>query len=154
MSADTGAPSPTDRAFYKAFRTDILRFADLDTVGHVNNNAIGVFLENGRVTLFAEAGEDISANASYGKTFSWVVRRLEIDFIHEIRFPGTVEIGTTVTRFGNSSCDVHQGIFVDGRCVVTSKTIAVCFDLANRTSTPIPDSVRAALREKAGAPGA
>lgn len=144
MTTSVPAPSvedfdPTDPASFSFWTEDRLRYADLDMLAHVNNNAIGVFLENGRVHLFRASGRDTVGD------LSWVVRRLEIDFAREITFPGTVRTGTRVAALGNSSCTLRQGIFVDGECRVTSTAVGVCFDLVGRTSVRIPDAVRAQL---------
>ena len=135
---------PSDPASFTFWTEERLRFNDLDTVGHVNNNAIGVFLENARVTLLFDGGGDL-LNSGDAVGQSWVIRKIDIDFIHEIRFPGVVQTGTRIARFGSSSCTVRQGIFVEGRCCVTATTIAVCFDATARTSMPIPESVRRRL---------
>ncbi|MCR9176272.1 MAG: acyl-CoA thioesterase [Alphaproteobacteria bacterium] len=135
---------PADPASYSFWTEEILRFADLDMVGHVNNNAIGVFIENGRVHMFHDGGENLDKTAE-GSGHTWVVRRLEIDFMAEIRFPARVKVGTRVSKVGNTSCTVHQGVFVDGSCRVTAMTIGVCFDPRTRKSTPIPDAVRARM---------
>ena len=113
---------PSTPASYAFWTQERLRAGDLDIVGHVNNNAIGVFLENGRVRMFMAAGENLYSAAAEGGSpeTTWVVRRLEIDFVREIRFPGIAWTGTRVTRFGNTSCRVEQGIFVDGTCRVTA----------------------------------
>jgi acyl-CoA thioester hydrolase len=141
---DFDSSDPTCFGFWTE---DRLRAGDLDIVGHVNNNAIGVFLENGRVRMFMAAGENLYSAAAEGGSpeTTWVVRRLEIDFVREIRFPGTVWTGTRVTRFGNTSCRVEQGVFVDGSCRVTAVATAVCFDPRARTSVRIPDDLRTRL---------
>jgi len=139
---------PSVPASYGFWTEERLRAGDLDIVGHVNNNAIGVFLENGRVRMFMEAGENLYSAAAEGggsPETTWVVRRLEIDFVREIRFPGTAWTGTRVTRFGNTSCRVEQGIFVEGTCRVTAVATAVCFDPRARRSVPISESLRARL---------
>lgn len=132
---------PTDPASYALWTEERLRYADLDPLSHVNNNAVGEFLENGRVALFRASGGD---GGPEGRVW-WVVRRLEIDFAREILFPGTVRTGTRVAKLGTTSCTVRQGIFVDGECRVTSTTIGVCFDPAARKAVPIPDDIRAML---------
>lgn len=132
---------PADPASYVFWTDESLRFADLDMVGHVNNNAIGVFLENGRVHMFHGGGENIGKGAG-GSGHTWVVRRLEIDFTREILFPAKVRVGTRVAKFGNTSCTVIQGVFADDTCRATAMTIGVCFDPKARKATPIPDSVR------------
>lgn len=135
---------PADPASYSFWTEEILRFADLDMVGHVNNNAIGVFIENGRVHMFHDGGESLDKTAEEGR-HTWVVRRLEIDFLAEIRFPAKIKVGTRVAKVGTTSCTVYQGVFVDGGCRVTAMTIGVCFDPQTRKSTPIPDAVRARM---------
>ena len=145
---------PSDPENFAFWTEERLRAGDLDVVGHVNNNAIGVFLENGRVQMFMAAGENLynaAAPSSGPETArpetTWVVRRLEIDFVREIHFPGTAWTGTHVTAFGNTSCTVRQGIFVDGTCRATATAIAVCFDPAARRATRIPDDLRERLRD-------
>lgn len=132
---------PADPASYSFWTEERLRYADLDPLSHVNNNAIGVFLENGRVHLFRASGGDGGGDGSVW----WVVRRLEVDFAREIRFPGTVRTGTRVARLGTTSCTIRQGVFVEGECRVTSTTIGVCFDPVGRKAVPIPAGIRALL---------
>jgi acyl-CoA thioester hydrolase len=132
---------PADPASFTFWTEEGLRFADLDMLGHVNNNAIGVFLENGRVHMFHDGGEGLAKRAE-GAGHSWVVRRLEIDFVREILFPAKVRVGTRVAKFGNTSCTVVQGVFADGTCRATAMTIGVCFDPIARASMPIPAEVR------------
>lgn len=147
MNAPTAAATveefdPSDPSAFSFWTEERLRYADLDPLSHVNNNAIGTFLENGRVHLFrASGGGDGGGEGSVW----WVVRRLEIDFAHEIRFPGEVRTGTRVAKLGTTSCTIRQGIFVDGACRVTSTTIGVCFDPVGRKAVPIPDPIRALL---------
>lgn len=139
--------TPDSFAFWTQER---LRAGDLDIVGHVNNNAIGVFLENGRVRMFMAAGENLYSAAAGGGAApqtTWVVRRLEVDFVREIRFPGIVWTGSRVTRFGTTSCRVEQGIFVDGTCRVTAVATAVCFDPRGRKSVAISEPLRDNLLE-------
>ncbi|NQW09250.1 MAG: acyl-CoA thioesterase [Alphaproteobacteria bacterium] len=150
MTATTQDFDPSDPASFTFWTEERLRAADVDVVGHVNNNAIGVFLENGRVNLFMACGEilyDIATRAPGSTT--WVVRRLEIDFLREMRFPGAVHTGTRIAAFGNTSCTVKQGVYVDGECRVTATAIAVCFDPEARRAVPISDTLRRALADHA-----
>ena len=68
------------------------------------------FLESGRVIILY--GEE------YGLIVpgtSFVLARISIDFLGEMHWPGEVEIGTAVSRVGNSSIGLDQALFVDGR---------------------------------------
>ena len=44
-----------ERTSYKKWSKEILRYSDLDPVGHVNNNAYGQLVENARTLLFDDA---------------------------------------------------------------------------------------------------
>ncbi len=84
--------------------TDIIRFGDLDPQGHVNQAVFLTYFESGRVAMFRNPDLGIGVP---GATF--VLVRMEIDYLRELRWPGTVEIGTGVAEFGRSSFKVDAG---------------------------------------------
>jgi acyl-CoA thioester hydrolase len=51
--AVTATPDLTTRGAYPHWRTDVIRFADLDPLGHVNNVAYLTYIESGRVMFSA-----------------------------------------------------------------------------------------------------
>jgi acyl-CoA thioester hydrolase len=119
---------------------DKLRYVDTDRQGHVNNAVFASFLETGRVQFLYDGQK---ALASDNATF--VIARLEVNFIAEVNWPGEVMIGTGITRVGNSSMHVFQGLFQDGRCVATATTVIVQMNEATRKSHPLSDKARAYL---------
>lgn len=137
-----------DAASYGYWIEEKIRFADLDPVGHVNNNAIGVYLESARVSLFADAAGEMYGGNRGG--FSWVVARIEVDYLKEMHYPGQVRVGTRIEKLGNSSLVMRQAIVFDGDVVGLARIVGVCFDLQARKSMPIPDHVRAGLVKLAG----
>jgi acyl-CoA thioester hydrolase len=126
---------------------DSIRFGDLDRQNHVNNAVFSTFLESGRVIILY--GEE------YGLTVpgtSFVLARITIDFLGEVHWPGEVEIGTAVSRVGNSSIGLSQALFVNGVCVATAENTLVLLDKATRKPRPFaPDH---AARIRASAPAA
>lgn len=116
--------------------SDKLRYADTDRQGHVNNAVFATFLETGRVELFFNSGS--GSLAKEGAAF--VIASLQLDFLSEINWPGTVEIGTRVVKIGRSSMTLEQGIFQDGACVARSQTVIVQMDEATRRSTPLSEA--------------
>ena len=105
------------------------------------------FLESGRVIILY--GEE------YGLTVpgtSFVLAQISIDFLGEMHWPGEVEIGTAVSRVGNSSICLDQALFVDGRCVATAENTLVLVDKATRK--PRPFAPEHAARIRAAAPKA
>jgi acyl-CoA thioester hydrolase len=121
---------------------DIVRYGDLDAQGHVNNAVFATYFESGRVAMFRMPDLGIGLD---GATF--VLARTEIDFLQELRWPGTVEIGTAVAKFGRSSFTVAQAIFRDGVCAAVGRATLVLVDLATRRSLPLPADVIARLSE-------
>ena len=140
----------TERSSYKKWSKEILRYSDLDPVGHVNNNAYGQLVENARTLLFDDAQKISGLNYKELQTKDWVIRRLEFDFLKELRYPGEVDVGIAVTRFGNSSMIVHHGVFSKDYCAATAMGVSVYFDLSKRASTTIPRAIKEAMKNLAG----
>ena len=114
--------------------TDTIRFGDLDPQGHVNQAVFSTYFESGRVAMFRTPDLGIGVP---GATF--VLVRIEIDFMKELHWPGTIEIGTGVAEFGRSSFKAVQAIFRDGVCAATGRATLVCIDLKTRKARPLPD---------------
>lgn len=128
-----------DPASFAHWRDESIRFSDVDMLGHVNNVSYAAYCEAGRVHLIREVA------ARTGVHNAWVLARLTIDYGAEVMFPGTVRIGTRMTRIGTKSVTMGQGMFVEGRCVARSLAALVCFDLESRKTIAVPPLVREAL---------
>jgi acyl-CoA thioester hydrolase len=133
-------PGLTNRATYRFWHKENLRFSDTDMIGHVNNVAFAALLESGR-TAYTHGG-DFPRFPAAGQV---VMARVEIDYRMELHWPNTVDIGTRLLRVGNSSFVLGQGIFRGEDCVTTGRTVLVLIDKATRRSLPLPEDYRAAL---------
>ena len=140
----TGRPArPAPRlADYPHRVADNIRFADLDPQGHVNQAVFLTYFETGRVAMFRDRDLGIGVP---GATF--VLVRMEVDYLKELHWPGAIEIGTRVAEFGRSSFSVAQAIFRDGACAASGRATMVCIDLATRKATPLPEEAIARLRQ-------
>ncbi len=118
--------------------TDNVRFADLDPNQHVNNAVYATYFETGRVTLMKDR--------SYGlmpEGLAWIMVRLDIHFRAELRWPGTIEMGLGVSKFGRTSVTFDQVVFSQDRCVASAQGVTVLIDEATRKPTPLtPEIVR------------
>jgi acyl-CoA thioester hydrolase len=132
----------TDRLGFTFWHEDVLRFADLDRQNHVNNVAFATFCEGGRVRFI-----DSIARPLLGPDDLFALVKITIDYRHEMHFPGTVEVGTRLTRLGRSSVTFGQGLFNDGRCVATAQAVVVLMDATTRKSKPFPEVVAIELRK-------
>lgn len=119
---------------------DKVRYADTDRQGHVNNAAFSTFLETGRVEFLYDPHDPLTADNA-----SFVIASLTLKFLSEINWPGRVDIGTGVTRVGNSSLPLYQGLFQDGRCVATAETVIVQISDYSRKSASLADKAKAFL---------
>lgn len=123
------------------FKThDKLRYRDTDRQGHVNNAVFTTFLETGRVEILFKVIRPLA-----GPNSSFVIVHLELDFIAEVNWPGTVDIGSRVAAIGNSSVKLQQGLFQNGACVGTAETVMVLVDETTRRPKPFPEAARAQL---------
>lgn len=107
---------------------DKLRFRDTDRQGHVNNALFSTFLETGRTELLYLKEPLLDQNATF------VIAKLNLDLKGEINWPGTVEIGTKVTKVGNSSINIYQKLFHNNQVVAEAETVIVQIDSTTRKS--------------------
>lgn len=114
---------------------DKIRYGDTDRQGHVNNAVFATLLETGRVEIVYAPEAPLAGPGS-----AFVIARLVLEFRSEVRWPGTVEIGTRVARVGRSSVTLEQGLFQDGKCVASAETVIVLMDETTRRSRPLPEA--------------
>lgn len=128
---------------YPYWCDDLIRFADLDRLGHVNNVAFATYSESGRVDFL----ESVDPGCTAGHGVGWVIAKLVVNFLSPAYYPGDVRIGNVVRRIGTSSIVVDQGLFSQGKCFGTCETVLVWADTVNEKSVPLPDTVKAALEK-------
>lgn len=137
-----------DRGTYGTWTTDIIRYNDLDPNGHVNNGAINVFFEDGRVMF-----RDTHFKTLVGEVLTgFVLAKYTIEFHRPLHFPGAVDIGTTITRIGGSSYNFGQGIFNAAECIATANVVQVRIDPDTGRSTPLSDPFKALLERQLAKP--
>ena len=112
--------------------TDNVRFADLDPNGHVNNAVYATYFETGRVTLMKDRSQGLMPPG-----LAWIMVRLDIHFRAELHWPGAIEMGLGVAKFGRTSVTFDQVIFSQGRCVASAQSITVLIDEVSRKPTPL-----------------
>jgi|GEM_PF-86329 len=119
---------------------DKIRFRDLDRQGHVNNAVYSQFFETGRVEYLYKVDQPLTCDHC-----SFVVVSNNIEYIKEITWPGTVEIGTGVTRIGHSSLIIVQGLYQNGLLKATNESVIVQMDEDTRKSFPLTDQAKELL---------
>ena len=130
----------TDRASFATWISDNVRFGDTDRVGHVNNAVFATMFETGRVAFLYRPGQPLAPPGT-----DFVIVRLEIDFRAEMHYPGTVDIGTRVFAISRRSFTMGQGLFHEGKCSATAKSVLVLIDRETRKAVVFPDELRERL---------
>lgn len=122
--------------FYPHRTFDKLRYSDDDRQSHINNAVYTTFLETGRVEILFDDENPLKPEGT-----SFVIARLELDYLAEANWPGRVDIGTRIVAFGKSSFHIEQTVYQQARPVAAAKTVIVLMDNATRRSTPLPASM-------------
>jgi acyl-CoA thioester hydrolase len=127
----------TSADIYTHWINETIRFADLDTLGHVNNVAFSTYFESGRVRFLRDQGIPVDA-----QEFVWMAVKLCIEFKAQMNWPGNVDIGSTIIKMGHTSMVIGAGLFIDGKCTATSECVMVYVDPGTSKSIEIPDHLR------------
>jgi acyl-CoA thioester hydrolase len=122
--------------------TDTIRFGDLDPQGHVNNTVFSTYFETGRVLFLREPGNMLSPPGTTS-----VLARLDINFLKELHWPGTVQIGIATAEIGRSSYTFAQALFRDSVCVATARATVVLIDVQTRRARPLLEEMIARLEK-------
>jgi len=117
---------------------DKLRYGDTDRQGHVNNAVFSTFLETGRVEMIYDGKTSLADQGC-----SFVIARLELDFITELLWPGRIDIGSGVIAVGRSSLRLEQALFQGERLVAVGQTVMVQVSDATRRSQPFSERLAA-----------
>jgi acyl-CoA thioester hydrolase len=121
---------------------EVVRFRDLDSLGHVNNAVYLTYFESARIAYWLHTTKRTGLGA-----LDMILARAEIDFRSPLAYGESVEISVGATSLGRSSfvleSDMHER--ASGRLVAGSRKVLVYFDYAAGKSAPIPDGLRALI---------
>jgi acyl-CoA thioester hydrolase len=125
-----------------AFPTTITvptRFTDIDLLGHVNNAAAAIILQEGRGGLNRLAGL-----GELREGLRPVVAALTIEYVGEMYHPEPIEIETGVLSVGRTSVVVGQRARQAGRITLYAETVLVL--TGDEGPTPLPEALRTAYQ--------
>jgi acyl-CoA thioester hydrolase len=117
--------------------TQTIRFGDMDGNNHVNNAVFSSFFEAARVSLFRDPKRSLMPDG-----LIWTLAQITIDYLGEMHWPGTADIGIGVANLGRTSAVFEQAIFFEGTCTATARAVNVLVDVDARRPVPIPDVLR------------
>ena len=114
--------------------------------GHVNNVQFVRYYESGRLDYFhrlldMSTGPDVH--------HSLIIADIHVTFLRQIHHPCALEVGSRISRLGNSSFDFEAAIFApdEDQAYSTAKAACVWFNYRDNHSMPIPQAARDIITE-------
>lgn len=126
------APSLADRAGYRLWFKEHVRYGDVDHNNHVNHAVFLSYFETARVSITRDPALGL---LEPGENFNVV--RVEVDYKAELRFPGDFKVGLRALRYGRTSFRLGQAVFQSEKCLCTEEVVLVFMDRATRKSKPL-----------------
>lgn len=133
---------PRVRSNYRRIQGVDLRYADVDSLGHVTSLSFLACFETARVQFIHDAGRRVD-DPEHG----WMLVKLDSDFLGQLHFPGRVDVATRLSRLGRTSVTTMQGLFVGDSCCATLRSVLVHVDRALDRPADIPADLAARLRQ-------
>lgn len=135
-----------ERSVYPFFHRFEPRFADMDSLGHLNNVRLGEIYEEARVLFLRSALSESRREETTGMAF--VVAGIQFSFLAEGHYPHALEVGGGVSAVGTSSLTLGMALFQQGRCIGTNDVVIVAVRRGDHGKLVIPASLRERLEAR------
>ncbi len=132
---------PQDFPYYQEIE---VRYADLDTLQHVNNVTIMQYVENARIGYYQAAG---IWDGKIRQGFGMVVASVKIDFVSSILFGDPVRVGVKTARIGGKSFTFRFQVenSQSGQVFARGEVVMVSFSQEEQKSVPVSQEWREKL---------
>ncbi len=149
MSEST--PESKPRSNQKARHIEVLpvRWGDMDTMGHVNNAKYFTYCESARMSYFAAIRMlDHRESERQGPALASAT----LNFRRQVHYPAVIEVATRVSEIGRSSFKMEYELLLQGTGdrVADGTGVIVWVDYETGKSNPLPEELKAAIREYEG----
>lgn len=148
------SPQPVDadrfrRDQFRFFTSSPTRWGDCDRFGHINNVQFLRYFESGRLDYFQRV---LDLEPVPGAPDSLIIADIHVSFLRQLNHPCALEVGSRISRLGNSSFDFEAAIFVPGDDAAHATAAATCvwFNFHDNHSAPIPPTARAIIQQFEG----
>jgi len=119
-----------------------VRYGDLDPQGHLNNAKYLTYFEQARIQYFVEL--DLFRPGQSFFDIGVIMAEASVTFHAPVEYGDPVKVGVRVSKLGNKSMRVEQGIFhaESGEMLASGYVILVAYDYHARKTVPIPAKMR------------
>jgi acyl-CoA thioester hydrolase len=121
-----------------------VRFADVDSLGHVNNAKYFTYMEEARMEYFKRIPELDFVGVSGNSPLSFVIAAASCDFKQPAHLGDELNVGISITSCGNKSFVTEYEITRVGtsNLVAKGKSTSVMFNYQQNCSVEIPKKIR------------
>lgn len=128
---------------------DVVRWGDLDALGHVNNTVFFQFCESARLAYFEQLGVSRFYEAP---TDGPGMVACNLNFRRQLRFPGAVRTTARATKLGGRSIVLEYQIFdeADGELIADGASTCLLVDYAQSRARELSPALRQAIAEFEG----
>jgi acyl-CoA thioester hydrolase len=120
------------------------RFSDIDPQWHLNNVRLAEYYQEGRVSFHRSLKHEFDLERVHGTRT--LVAHQSIDYLGEVRYPGSVTLGVGIAHVGTSSYSLGLAMFQQDNCIGLSMAVMVHAD--QRGPTPLPLHLRQILSNR------
>ncbi len=134
------------------FSLDVpVRYADIDSRGHVNNAAYIGYFEEGRMYYLRDV---LGLSMTETADTEIIILNMHCDYISPAFHGEVMRVHTRIARLGNKSMEMLYLITekTGGRTVAEGSSILVAYDYSTRKTMAIPDSFREKIARFEGIP--
>ena len=125
------------RADFRFFTPSPTRWGDCDKFSHVNNVQFVRYFESGRLDYFERL---LEIPASLDARYTLIIADIHVNFLQQINHPCALEVGSRISRLGNSSFDFEAALLApeEEQPRATARATCVWFDYQENRTMPIP----------------
>jgi acyl-CoA thioester hydrolase len=129
-----------------------VRWADMDSMGHVNNAKYFTYCESARMSYFAAVH---MYDHRQGEKHGPALAAAHLNFRQQVRYPAELAVIARVSEIGRSSFRmdyeiVYQGTETLGQRVADGHGVIVWVDYGTGRSIPLPESLKEEIRQFEG----
>ncbi|WP_299872941.1 thioesterase family protein [uncultured Cocleimonas sp.] len=135
-----------ERADFVHFMNVQVRWGDADALGHINNTLYGRYYESSRLDYFEKL---MGMHFTRELTSGVILADMKIAYLKQLHYPTEIEIGSRISRMGNSSLDFEAAVFIKDSedLISTSRATLVWFDYKADKNKSIPDDKRKMIND-------
>ncbi|MCJ8302721.1 thioesterase family protein [Shewanella sp.] len=121
------------------------RFNETDGLGHINNTVLPVWFEAAREPVFEIFNPSLDLSQ-----WNLIVAGFTIAYTSPTNYGKPVSVKTWISQVGNSSFEVAQQSWQEGKMTAEAKTTLVHYDYGIDKSQPISAEVKSQLAKLTG----